>query len=58
MKESNNNSIKRMIQKEIWRIKLLRPGLMECTDEDILLLAAHSMRMDLQEQGVNKIVQV
>jgi hypothetical protein len=31
---------------------------MDCTNEDILLLAAHSLRVELEEQEVNKIVQV
>jgi hypothetical protein len=52
------SSLQRMITKEIWRIKLLRPGLMDCTNDDILLLAVHSMRVDLESQEVKKIVQV
>ncbi len=58
MEKLKVNSIQRLIAKEIWRIKLLRPGLMECTNDDILLLAVHSMRCDLEEQEVKKIVQV
>jgi hypothetical protein len=36
----------------------MRPGLMECTNDDISLLALHSLRVDLEEQEVRKIVQV
>ncbi len=58
MNNLKTNSLQRMITKEIWRIKLLRPGLMDCSNDDILLLAAHSLRVELEEQEVNKIVQV
>jgi hypothetical protein len=31
---------------------------MDCTNDDILLLAVHSMRVDLESQEVKKNVQV
>lgn len=48
--DSKNNSIQRMIMKEIWRIKLIRPLLMDAAADEIILIAVNSLRMELEAE--------
>lgn len=51
----DRNLIMKMVLKEVFKIKHIKPFLMECTAEEIILLAVNTLRMDLQKEDVKVI---